>query len=132
MKRAVPLAYCFAAGCMDVATGILLMAAPAFTLKLMLVADPLVQPVFLRFVGAFVAGLGSLYFLALLRRFEPGRLAAIMEATSLVRAIIAVFVTVSVAWGPLSPPWLSVAATDAGLAIAQIVMLRRGMFADVS
>ena len=117
---------CVIAGGMDVVTGLLLVAAPSFTLGLMLVSEVPAEPIWIRFIGAFVTGVGALYFLALSgggRRLRP-----LMEATALVRACIACFVGGALLSGALSLGWLSVVASDAGLAALQLVLLRKGWF----
>jgi len=147
---ATPLGLLFAAlaGSCDLATGLLLIASPLRTLSWMGIAaggtgggDAVV---YLRFIGAFVAGVGASYLYPLVlsalapvrtqartqvpARARPGRLPAVIEVTALVRAGVALFVTGAVISGALSPPWLSVAGTDAGLAALQLWMLARGMF----
>lgn len=126
MRGRLIRAYCLLVGAMDVATGLLLVAAPLVTLRLMRVAERPEEPLWLRFIGAFVAGVGGLYFLALTR--EGRRLAAFMEATAVVRLCIATFVGVALVARALSPPWLLVCASDAGLATLQLVLLRKGLF----
>jgi len=132
--RLVRLYALLAGGC-DVATGLLLVAAPAFTLRLMGVHDAITELVWMRFVGAFVASVGALYLQALLPPRQGGPLARVrpaLEATALVRTGIALFVGVSVATGALSAAWLSVFATDAAFAALQVVLLRRPEMRDAS
>jgi hypothetical protein len=114
------------AGTMDFCTGILLIAAPRLTCRLMgltAVSDF----GFLPFVGAFVAAIGSSYLWGLRR----GNLRGTWEFTALVRGIIGAFVAISVASGTMAAGWLPVAATDLGLALLQIVFLRKGWVRDV-
>ena len=89
--------------------------------------------VYLRFLGAFVAGVGASYLYPLLLaalagRDRPGRLPAVIEVTALVRTGVALFVAGAVAAGALAAPWLSVAGTDAALAALQLWLLARGVF----
>lgn len=122
--------YCLAAGACDTATGALLVALPLPTLALMGVPAPACETVFLRYIGAFVAAVGLLYLypFAVEGRAPWRRLPTVVEATALVRCGIAAFVALAVAVGSLAAAWLSVAAVDAGLAAAQLVLLRRGFF----
>ena len=113
------------AGAMDLCTGILLMVNPRFTCRLM--GLPTLSEVgFLPFVGAFVTAVGSSYLWGLWRR----QLRSTWELTALVRFIIGVFVTISVASGTLATGWLTVAATDLGLALLQSIFLRKGWTRD--
>lgn len=129
--------YCALAGSCDLITGLALIAAPGTVLGWMGIAGvPEVAWPYLRFVGAFVAGVGASYLyplwpwlLSVLGTGErPGRLPAIIEVTALVRTGVALFLVGAVAAGALSAPWLSVAATDATLAVLQLWLLSRGAF----
>ena len=113
------------AGMMDSCTGILLIFAPRLTCRLMGLST-ITDVGFLPFVGAFVAAVGFSYFWGL----RPGRLRLTWELTALVRSVIGTFVTVSILTGGLAPGWLPVAATDLGLALLQIVFLRKGWVRD--
>lgn len=114
-------------GC-DFLTGLLLLAAPDLTLRLLGVREIPADPVFLRWVGAFVAGVGSLYLLALARSSGPAgglRLRLTWEATALLRLWVGVFVTVALGTGALAAPWATVALTDLLCAAGQAAALRR-------
>lgn len=120
--------YVLAAGACDTATGLLLTVAPDWTLGLMRVPPPGADPIWLRFIGAFVAGVGLIYLL-------PGRLATadrraalsmILLSTAIVRATVGSFVTVALLSGALPPAWSSVAVTDLGLALLQAGLLVEG------
>jgi hypothetical protein len=123
--------FCLAAGLMDASTGLALIAAPTFTLSLMGIGSMPAEPIFLRWIGAFVLAVGLSYFLAL--RLEAGRLvttddqplATTLTISALVRSVIAVFVATSVAAGALEAMWSSVAVTDAAVAAIQIAILRK-------
>lgn len=129
MIRRIGRLTCLLAGACDVATGLLLVGAPDAALRLMRVGDPVTELVWMRFIGAFVAGVGALYLYGLAREPRGGpRLAALMAATALVRTVIAIFVGGAMASGALSLAWISVFLTDASLAIAQVVLLRLGAF----
>jgi len=123
--RKLILSYCLLAGLCDAATGALLVASPGRVLVLMRVGAPPAEPVYLRFIGVFVASVGLAYLYPLVFG-AAGRLAVVFEVTALVRAAVALFVTVAVAAGALTPPWLSVAFTDAAFAVLQLGLLRKG------
>jgi hypothetical protein len=112
-------------GAMDVATGLLLMASPEMTLRLMGLQpiDP-VATVFLSWMGAFVFAVGASYFLAL--RGDDARCGeTVWQITSMVRAVVAVFVTIKVCTGVLEARWMCVAFTDAAVALVQWIGIKR-------
>lgn len=119
--------FCLAAGACDATTGLLLVAAPALTLRLMGISDLPAEPIFLRFVGVFVGAVGLAYlypfWLDPARRLA--RLTGVLEITALVRLLVGTFVAASLVLGALALPWVSVALTDLGLATAQLVLLGR-------
>jgi hypothetical protein len=111
----------------DAVTGGMLLAAPRFTLALMHVRDPLTEPAWMRWIGAFVLAVGLVPLEGLRREPRGGaRLAHFVEATALVRAVIAAFTGAAVASGALSPAWLSVTACDAIVSVVQYWLVRRG------
>lgn len=114
-----------AVGSMDSITGLLLMFMPASTLRLMGLqpVDDSAQ-IFLSWMGAFVFSVGISYFFVLLRE-DSWRGVVVWQMTALVRAVVAVFVLVKVAQGALEPLWLSVAATDAFVAIVQAIGIKQ-------
>jgi hypothetical protein len=127
VSRFLPV-YCLVVGAMDLVTGLLLIGATESTLRLMGIAVTPAEPIYLRFVGVFVAATGSLYLLPFVSRSLPARRLrerATLEATALVRACVAAFVTISIASGALEPAWVSVALADGALALAQLLVLRR-------
>lgn len=120
--------YALVVGAMDTVTGILLIAAPVLTLRLMLIGEQPAEPVWLRFVGAFVTGVGLIYlypFAATAGR-RAVLLAAALEFTAIVRGAVGLVVAASVLRGALPAAWLTVAVTDLALAIFQIALVRRG------
>ncbi len=123
--------YCRLVGTMEVATGLLLMLAPVMTLELLglraAVESWAGEPVLLRFIGAFVAGVGACYFLPFLAEAQERwvRFEVILEATALVRACVGLWVAVAVARRWLEVGWLTVAVTDLGLAAWQFHFRRR-------
>ncbi len=113
------------AGGGDLLTGIGLVAAPALTLGAMGVAVPAAEAlVFVRFIGAFVGAVGASYWLALATR-RPERLWAVFRVTLVLRFSVGTFVAGAVAAGALAWPWLSVTATDLGIAAVQLWLLRK-------
>jgi len=136
-RRSLVRAYFLAAGGCDLATGALLLALPGLALAAVswagagVGAGPLpapAEPVYLRFVGAFVAGVGASYLYPFLPGVvpRPGRLATVAEGTALVRGSVALFLGAAVAAGALAAGWLVVAAVDGLLAAVQLGLLARG------
>jgi hypothetical protein len=116
---------CGLAGAMDTAAGLGLMLIPTVVLPLMFVAVPGPEAlIFLRFVGAFVAAVGITYLWALAAPAE--RLRVVLGATIIFRIAAGSYSLCAILLGHLSPMWLSVPATDFGLAVAQSLLLRRG------
>jgi len=120
--------YLVAVGLIDSLTGLALIAAPTGTLKLMMIALPPAEPVFLQWIGVFVTGVGLTCFMPWLGVPSAHRAPAIdlvLLATAMIRALVCAFVTAAVLTGKLEIAWVSVALTDGALAIAQLVMWRR-------
>lgn len=120
-----------AVGSMDTATGLLLVFAPAFTLRLMRV--PLPPPdalVFISWIGAFVTAVGLAYFLAPPAAHDAAaraRLATVWAMTSVARCLVAAFVAWHIGTRALPAAWITVALTDAVIAAVQLHWLRRGL-----
>jgi len=132
MKRAVTL-LSLGAGTMDATTGLVLVAAPAAALGIFGLALPggAGAEILMRWIGAFVAGVGLSYLWAVLPRDDATRaqrLPGVWGATAVVRTGVALFCTIAVAARQLEPVWLVVGATDAALAIVQFHGLRKGWF----
>lgn len=127
------LAYQYLAGLCDSTTGILLIAAPAFTLTLMgLSVIP--QPVaFVRYIGVFVLSVGLTYFWAAIRWPLTPRAhiawSTQWKITALIRSLVALFVLWQVASRGLELRWLTVAFSDGLFALIQIVGLEKGWLA---
>lgn len=117
------------AGAMDATTGLVLALAPTPALNLFGISIPGEDDILMRFVGAFVAGVGLAYLWAL-APMQPAagrkRLPGVWGATALVRGCVALFCFAAVGAGKLSPIWLVVGGTDAVLAGVQITVLRTG------
>jgi hypothetical protein len=122
--------YQYIAGICDGTTGLLLIAAPAWTLGLMgLTIIP--QPIaFVRYIGVFVLSVGLTYLWAAVRwpLMPHAHIAwsAQWTITALVRSLVAIFVVWQVASGAIEPRWISVAFSDGAFALVQITGLAKG------
>ena len=122
--------YQIAAGLSDTCTGLLLLAAPAWTLRLMHVTQSPAPAVFASFLGAFVLGVGLTY-LWLALRYGQG-LATTLEwesqwrCTGIIRGCVACFLFLELGSGRMEPAWSLVAFSDAALALLQAIGLHRG------
>ncbi len=132
MRNTVPrpiLLLQLVAGLMDSTTGILLVAAPLFTLRLMRIESIPPSGSFVAFVGAFVLGVGLTYLWVLVRYTRGLTTAADWEAqwrdTAIIRAVVAVGLLIQILEGRMGIAWISVVATDGGLAILQALGLWR-------
>ncbi len=134
MKRRLLLAYQVLTGMSDTSTGLLLVIAPAFTLRLMrLHAISTEAEVFLSYAGVFVlcVGLACLYggWLATRTQYRA-KLEVVWLLTAVTRAAVAVFVLSRIFGGQLEAGWLSVALFDGALALLQGFGLARGWLSD--
>jgi hypothetical protein len=133
MKRRLLFAYQILTGLSDTSTGLLLIAAPVLTLRLMhlhAVADTLP---FLSYIGAFVlsVGLACLYGALLITRpFFAAKLEVVWLLTAITRGTVAIFVISKVATGALEIGWVTVAISDGGLALLQVIGIARGWLSD--
>lgn len=125
--RPAARALLLAAGGCDAATGLALLAAPLATLGLLGVDSGPRDPALIRFIGAFVLGVGASSLLALVRRWDA---ATVAEATALVRLAVGGYVVLALARGWLPAPWVLVALTDLGLAAAQLALAASGAFGE--
>ena len=77
-------------------------------------------------MGAFVFAVGMVYFLPFfVRESQASDGEMIWKMTALVRFVIAGFVIVKIMQGQLEWRWITVALTDASVAIVQVLGLRR-------
>lgn len=116
------------AGLMDASTGALLMAAPLWTLKLMGITVMPVEPIFQRWIGAFVCSVGCSYLLPFFLKVgaeRDQRIVGILSMATIVRMFISTFSGVAIATGSIEKAWISVTFTDATLAALQFIILRR-------
>ena len=133
MKRSLLLLYQLLTGLSDTSTGILLIAAPVVTLRLMKLKAAEDTLPFLSYIGVFVlsVGIACLYggWLAF-RNASSDRLEVVWLLTAITRGLVALFVGVKIASGALEPGWLTVAVTDGAFALLQGVGLARGWLRD--
>lgn len=116
-----------AVGCMDFSSGVLLVVAPLFTLRLMGLTQVPAEPIFLSWIGVFVGVVGAAYGLPYLLPPSPERelrLRTILLFTAMARLLVGLFVTISVVHHQLERGWLLVAATDFSCGLIQLWMLR--------
>lgn len=112
------------AGASDASTGAALLAAPELMLRLLAV-PPVAEPIFLRWIGAFVlaVGLAYLYPFALAASRRKARLRVVFEVTAIARAAVALTVGSAILAGALAAAWWGVALFDLALAAAQVALL---------
>ena len=113
-----------AVGSMDALTGLLLIFVPDLVLRMLKIDPPSADAmVFVSWIGVFVMSVGLSYSLALGGRRSRGEAAWMF--TSLVRIMVAVFLTTKILGGSLQMAWMLVAAADASVALVQVVILRK-------
>lgn len=118
-RSKVMVALALGAGLMDAATGVALVAAPAFVLAALRVPPVGTEAtVFVRWIGLFVGAVGLAYLGALLLG-GAGRLRDVFAFTALVRVLVGGFVAIEAVQGGLAAGWNMVAVTDLGLAALQ-------------
>jgi hypothetical protein len=118
-----------AMGSMDALTGLLLIFVPALVLKVLKIDVPSGDAlVFLSWIGVFVMGVGLSYGFAIGRR---ARGEAVWLITSLVRILVAAFLTAKIVGGSLQMQWALVAVADASVALVQVAILRLGWWREV-
>ena len=133
MERKLILILTLFMGTVDAVTGMLLMFLPEMTLGLMGINISYTDWVFIRFVGAFVFGVGTSYlfgFFAVLKRNNWEEMGFVWKITAWVRLVIFVFMSVSIMTGLLEPSWIAVPVTDGSVALLQgyWVFIRRSPF----
>jgi hypothetical protein len=134
MKRPLLIAYQLLTGLSDTSTGLLLIAAPALTLRWMKLHAAASAQIFLSYIGVFVlsVGVACLYggWLAI-ERAPADKLEVVWLLTAITRGLVALFVAVKVAFGALEPGWSTVAFTDGVFALLQFAGLARGWLRNV-
>lgn len=128
-KSAILKWWSVGAGSMDAVTGLLLIAAPQWVLRMLGIASLAEESLlFLSWVGVFVLGVGLSYGLALTGR---ARGEAVWMFTGLVRVLVAVFLIEKVLSCEMESAWLLVAAGDGVVAVAQGAILLAGWWREV-
>ena len=116
-------------GAMDTLTGVLLVAAPAFTLRLMGIREVPESLAMVSWVGIFVFAVGLSYFLVNWRGESAADLAGWRmqwKITGVVRLAVGTFVAWQIVAGGLETTWKTVAMTDFLVAGAQFLGLAQG------
>jgi hypothetical protein len=127
--RQILFAYQLLLGASDTGTGLLLIVAPALTLRLMHLhpADPAALP-YLAYIGAFVLSVGIACFYGAWLTARPhfaARLEVVWLLTAITRASVALFVFTSVFTGALESGWITVALSDGAFALIQLTGLAK-------
>ncbi len=133
MREKLGTWYLILAGCCDGLTGIMLMVMPVSTLVMMGVASPVAEPVYMRWIGAFVYSVGFSYFIPFLSctpETRRRRSVSVLETTLWIRIVIATFTTVSIIRGELDISWIAVPLSDVTLAAIQVTLLALGVFKE--
>jgi len=121
MNRHLLLGYQMLTGLSDTSTGLLLIFAPAMTLRLMRLHEIANTLPFLSFVGAFVLSLAlpasMAHFSLLAPALRPARV--VWLVTAITRASVAVFVVSQVISGTFEVGWCTVALCDGAVALLQ-------------
>jgi len=129
-RRHILLLYQLLIGASDTATGILLLAAPAFTLGLMRLDPPDSAALpYLSYIGAFVLSTGLACFYGAFLTTRPlyaAKLEVVWLLTAITRAAVAIFVIYQVSTGSLETGWRTVAISDGLIALLQFTGLARG------
>ena len=127
--RTLLFAYQLLTGASDTSTGLLLLSAPALTLRLMRLAPaaPAALP-FLSYTGAFVLSTGLACFYGAWLTTRPlfaSKLEVVWLLTALTRASVSLFVFTAVFSNTLETGWLTVALSDGLFAALQLIGLAR-------
>lgn len=131
IPRTVAVPFCWLAGLCDFSTGVMLVAAPLFTLRLMNIDAMPAEPVYMRFIGAFVASAGFCYlvpFLFLRGAMRDRCVEGMLVTTMVIRLFIATFTGIAIARGALAASWITVPLSDLTLASIQFVLLKQRVF----
>jgi len=125
--------YQYLAALCDTSTGVLLVAAPAFTLGLMGLTILPAPLAFVRYIGVFVLSVGLTYFWAAfwwpLSPRNNIAWSTQWKITALIRSAVALFVLSQVASRAIEARWITVAVADGLFASIQIAGLRKGWLA---
>lgn len=134
MKRRLLFAYQAITGISDTGTGLMLIFAPVFTLRLMQLHVPPDAVPFLSYIGAFVFSVGIACFyggyLTIQASFAQ-KLEAVWLLTAITRGSVAIFILIKIFTGILEPGWTTVAITDGSFTLLQAFGLWKGWLANV-
>jgi len=126
--------YQWAVGLCDSMTGLMLVLAPEWTLRLMRIRTLPDSPEMVSFVGVFVLAVGVAY-LTVTRvpqsEADAAQWRAVWRVTAISRLLVAGYVGWQVVQGVLEPAWASVVATDLLFATIQFTGLGRGWLAPL-
>jgi hypothetical protein len=132
VKRSVLLGYQLLTGLSDTSTGLLLIFAPALTLRMMGLHVARETLPFLSYVGVFVLSVGvACFYGAFLvsRVLFKQKLEVVWLLTGVTRALVAVFIAATVVTGAMETGWITVAVTDGLFALFQAIGLTQGWLA---
>lgn len=135
MNRPLLLGYQLLIAFSDTAAGVLLMAAPEWTMQLMHLRIPPDSLPFLSFIGAFVfaVGLSCLYGALLLAQGVYGaKIEMVWLLTAITRGVVAIFIVTQVIVSTLEVGWLTVAVSYGACAVIQATGLSRGWLRDAA
>jgi hypothetical protein len=125
--KSIAKLYILIAGLSDTFTGLLLLLFPKIALTCMAIPTFPSEWIWMRFIGAFVFGIGSLYiamYLSKAYRNESNR-RMFLIITAWLRFVVGSFVLIAILSNSLSIHWISVTLTDLGFAAFQIFLLTR-------
>ncbi len=110
---------------MDLTTGALLVFDPALTLGLMGIETLPAEPIYLSWIGVFVASIGASYGLPYLAKGaeQVSRLRATLLFTGLTRFLVGLFVGAALMRHQLEAGWSLVAVADLMCAAVQFWLL---------
>lgn len=123
------LAYQLTTGLSDTATGILLVFAPAFTVRWMRLSPPPGSFPLFSLIGAFVFSVGIACFYGgavVTRAGAVARIETVWLLTAITRGAVALLIAWSVISGKLEPGWITVALFDGICAALQAIGLGKG------
>jgi cytochrome b subunit of formate dehydrogenase len=135
MKERFTLGFTAIAGLMDSVSGLMLVIAPEFTLRIMGVPVVYTDWIFIQFVGAFVFAVGSTYLIGLEAVLAKGSwldLKVVWKMTAFIRLAICAFTGLAIYTGNLEPYWISVPATDGIMALFQFYWISGKRFPEQS
>lgn len=135
MKLKTSLLISYLVGACDALTGLLLMFSPLLTLRLMGIKTIPLEPVYLQYIGAFVFGVGAVYFMPALSSQNKEKVQSVLtlwKITALMRLSVGSFVAFQLFQKGLDPAWISVPLTDLSLAAFQIFIVKKGIGVDES